>query len=44
MFQQYLEEGMKHRHVLFNILHNGLGATIKSFTGLNETIYSVGTN
>ena len=41
MFQQYLEEGMKHRHVLFNILHNGLGATIRSFTGLNETIYSV---
>lgn len=41
MFQQYLEEGMKHGHVLFNILHNGLGATIKSFTGLNETIYSV---
>ena len=41
MFQQYLEEGMKHGHVLFNILHNGLGATIKSFTGMDETIYSV---
>lgn len=40
MFQEYLEHGMEHSRVLFNILHNGLGATIKSFAGVDETIYS----
>lgn len=32
-FQEYLEKGMDGEFVLFNILHNGLGATIQSFTG-----------
>lgn len=32
-FQEYLEKGMDGEFVLFNILHNGLGATIKSFVG-----------
>lgn len=31
MFQEYLEKGMDGEFVLFNIIHNGLGATIKSF-------------
>lgn len=31
MFQEYLEKGMDGEFVLFNILHNGLGATINSF-------------
>lgn len=33
MFQEYLEKGMDGEFVLFNIIHNGLGATIKSFSG-----------
>lgn len=31
MFQEYLDKGMDGEFVLFNILHNGLGATINSF-------------
>lgn len=31
MFQEYLDKGMEGEFVLFNILHNGLGATINSF-------------
>lgn len=34
MFQEYLEKGMDGEFVLFNILHNGLGETIGSFSGL----------
>lgn len=41
MFQEYLEKGMDGEFVLFNILHNGLGATIKSFTGLNDDVFNV---
>ena len=41
MFQQYLELGMKTGSVYFNILHNGLGETIKDFTGLNDRRFSV---
>lgn len=40
-FIEYLEKGMDGEFVLFNILHNGLGATIKSFTGLNDDVFSV---
>ena len=36
MFQEYLEKGMDGEFVLFNILHNGLGATIKSFAGIMD--------
>lgn len=35
MFQEYLEKGMDGEFVLFNILHNGLDATIQSFGGTN---------
>jgi len=35
MFQEYLEKGMEGEFVLFNILHNGLGETIKSFSHLD---------
>lgn len=35
-FQEYLEKGMDGEFVLFNILHNGLGETIHSFTGLPD--------
>lgn len=35
-FQEYLEKGMDGEFVLFNILHNGLGDTIHSFTGLPD--------
>ena len=35
MFQEYLEKGMEGEFVLFNILHNGLGATINSFSCLD---------
>lgn len=38
---EYLEKGMDGEFVLFNILHNGLGATIKSFTGLNDDVFNV---
>lgn len=41
MFEEYLEHGMKGAHVFFNILHNGLGATIQSFTGLKESRFTV---
>lgn len=40
MFQEYLEKGMDGEFVLFNILHNGLGATIRSFTGLNDSVFN----
>lgn len=40
-FIEYLEKGMDGEFVLFNILHNGLGATIKSFTGLNDEVFNV---
>lgn len=43
MFQEYLEKGMDGEFVLFNILHNGLGETIKSFSGLQDNQFSVGT-
>lgn len=43
MFQQYLELGMKTGSVYFNILHNGLGETIKDFTGLNDKGFNVKT-
>lgn len=41
MFQEYLEKGMDGEFVLFNILHNGLGNTIKSFTGLQDDQFSI---
>jgi serine/threonine protein phosphatase 1 len=34
-FEEYLEKGMDGEFVLFNILHNGLGATIDSFGCMN---------
>lgn len=34
--QEYLEKGMDGEFVLFNILHNGLGETIKSFGNTRE--------
>lgn len=34
-FEEFLEKGMDGEFVLFNILHNGLGATISSFAGMN---------
>lgn len=34
--QEYLEKGMDGEFVLFNILHNGLGETIKSFYGMGD--------
>lgn len=40
-FIEYLEKGMDGEFVLFNILHNGLGATIKSFTGINDEVFNV---
>lgn len=36
MFQEYLEKGMDGEFVLFNILHNGMGKTIESFSGLKS--------
>jgi len=39
-FQEYLEKGMDGEFVLFNILHNGLGATIQSFTGITENLFN----
>ena len=41
MFQEYLEKGMDGEYVLFNILHNGLGATISSFAGVMENVFNV---
>lgn len=38
-FQEYLEKGMDGEFVLFNILHNGLGDTIHSFTGLDDRAF-----
>lgn len=40
-FIEYLEKGMDGEFVLFNILHNGLGATIKSFTGIKDDVFNV---
>ena len=40
-FIEYLEKGMDGEFVLFNILHNGLGATIKAFTGINDDVFNV---
>lgn len=37
MFQEYLEKGMDGEYVLFNIIHNGLGATIRSFSQLPKS-------
>ena len=37
--QEYLEKGMDGEYVLFNILHNGLWETIKSFGNLKDTNY-----
>lgn len=36
MFEEFLDKGMDGEYVLFNILHNGLGATIASFGGVKE--------
>lgn len=36
MFEEFLSKGMDGEFVLFNILHNGLGATIASFGGEKE--------
>lgn len=36
MFLEYLEKGMDGEFVLFNILHNGLGETLRSFLGLAD--------
>lgn len=41
MFQEYLEKGMDGEFVLFNILHNGLGATIRSFSGMDMDTFKV---
>ena len=38
MFEEYLDKGMDGEFVLFNILHNGLGATIKSFANLPQDL------
>ena len=38
-FQEYLEKGMEGEFVLFNILHNGLEETIKSFSNLGNRTY-----
>jgi len=35
-FQEYLEKGIDGEFVFFNILHNGLGATINSFAGKDQ--------
>ncbi len=35
-FEEYLEKGMDGEFVLFNILHNGLGATINSFASKEQ--------
>lgn len=43
MFLEYLEKGMNGEFVLFNILHNGLAETIKSFTGLQDKHFSTET-
>lgn len=43
MFQEYLEKGMDGEFVLFNILHNGMAETIKSFSGLQDNQFSVDT-
>lgn len=40
MFQEYLEKGMDGEFVFFNILHNGLGETIKSFTGMPDNMFT----
>lgn len=40
-FQEFLEHGGKGPHVLFNVLHNGLGATIRSFSGYDDTFISL---
>ena len=37
--QEYLEKGMDGEFVLFNILHNGLEKTIKSFGNLGDRAY-----
>lgn len=37
--QEYLEKGMDGEFVLFNILHNGLEETIKSFSNLIDRAY-----
>lgn len=42
-FEEYLEKGMDGEFVLFNILHNGLGDTIHSFTGLDNKLFDVKT-
>lgn len=41
MFQEFLEKGSDGEFVLFNILHNGLGATIKSFSGADMDVVSM---
>lgn len=43
MFQEYLEKGMDGEFVLFNILHNGLGETIKSFTRIKDNQFDIDT-
>lgn len=43
MFQEYLEKGMDGEFVLFNILHNGLAETIKSFSGLQDNQFNIET-
>lgn len=37
MFEEFLDKGMDGEFVLFNILHNGLGATVASFGSLKES-------
>ena len=41
MFQEYMEKGMDGEYVLFNVLHNGLGETIKSFSGMRDDMFSI---
>ncbi len=36
MLEEFLDKGMDGEYVLFNILHNGLGATIASLGGIKE--------
>lgn len=40
-FQEFLEKGSDGEFVLFNILHNGLGETIKSFGRLDDDFFKV---
>lgn len=41
MFQEFLEKGMDGEFVLFNILHNGLGKTIQSFSAIDTSTFKI---